>query len=177
MHKKFFLFLAIAGIGCAVLGCSGEADLAEANKAVVMQAVEVINNHEYDKFDQFFAQDYTRHCQATPDIKIETLAEFSDMIKYWMQAFPDGKQGVDMLIAEGDLVAFYGTFSGTHTAAMGDIPPTGRRMNSETFGFHRVENGKIAETWVTWDNLAIFHQLGLAPPPAPGTETEEVPEG
>jgi predicted ester cyclase len=175
MNRKFFLFLAIAGIGCALLGCGREAYLAEANKAVVLQAAEAINNHEYDALDQFFAQYYKRHSQATPEVKVETLTEFIDMLKYWMQAFPDGKQGIDMLIAEGSLVAFYGTFSGTHTAPMGDIPPTGRRMDSETIGFHRVENGKIVETWVTWDNLAIFSQLGLSPSPIP--ETEEEPEG
>lgn len=177
MNKKFFLFLAIAGAACAMSGCAGEANLAEANKAVVMQAAEAINSHDYDKLDQFIVPDYKRHCQATPDLNVETLDQFVDMLKFWMQAFPDGKQGIDMLIAEGDLVAFYGSFIGTQTGPMGDIPPTGRQMDSETFGFHRVQNGKIVETWVTWDNLAVFYQLGLTPPPAPGTETEEAPEG
>lgn len=26
---------------------------------------------------------------------------------------------------------------------------------------HRVENGKIAETWVGWDNVAVMEQFRL----------------
>jgi hypothetical protein len=28
---------------------------------------------------------------------------------------------------------------------------------------HRIAEGKIVETWVTWDNLAALSQLGLFP--------------
>jgi predicted ester cyclase len=30
-------------------------------------------------------------------------------------------------------------------------------------GMHRFENGKIAETWTSWDNVAAMTQLGLMP--------------
>lgn len=69
------------------------------------------------------------------------------------------------MIAEGDLVAFYATYTGTQTGQMGPFPPTGKEMSVDCFGYHRIENGKIAETWVTWDNLAGLTQLGLFPPP------------
>jgi hypothetical protein len=28
-----------------------------------------------------------------------------------------------------------------------------------------VENGKLAEFWITWDGMTILGQLGLLPPP------------
>ena len=28
-----------------------------------------------------------------------------------------------------------------------------------------IENGKIAESWVSWDNVAMLSQLGFFPPP------------
>jgi predicted ester cyclase len=31
-------------------------------------------------------------------------------------------------------------------------------------GMHRFENGKIAETWTSWDNRAALAQLGLLAP-------------
>ena len=37
---------------------------------------------------------------------------------------------------------------------------------SEFAGYHRFEDGKIVETWVTWDNLATLDQLDLLPPAA-----------
>jgi hypothetical protein len=41
--------------------------------------------------------------------------------------------------------------------------------------FFRLQDGKIAEMWVTWDNVAILKQLGLFPSPAPDTAVEEQP--
>jgi predicted ester cyclase len=175
MKIRSTLLLVSAVICCLLPGCTDRTDVAEANKAIVLQAAQAINNHEYDKLNQFFAPDYKRHSQATADVSVESLPQFVNMLKYWTEAFPDGKQGIDMIIAEGDLVAFYGMFSGTNTAPMGNIPPTGKHMDSETIGFHRVVNGKIVETWVTWDNLAVFNQLGLTPPSA--AEAEAPPEG
>jgi len=71
----------------------------------------------------------------------------------------------DWIVAEGDLVAFYGVYEGTQTGQMGPFPPTGKKMLSEMAGVHRYEDGKIVETWVTWDNLVVLNQLGLFPLP------------
>jgi predicted ester cyclase len=68
-----------------------------------------------------------------------------------------------MIIAEGDLVAFWGTYSASQTGPMGPFPATGMRMVSEMGGVHRIADGRIAETWVTWDNLTGLHQLGFDP--------------
>jgi hypothetical protein len=43
-------------------------------------------------------------------------------------------------------------------------------MEIDFAGVHRIEDGKIAETWVTWDNLVGLTQLGLWPP----SELEEI---
>lgn len=48
---------------------------------------------------------------------------------------------------------------------MGPFPATGNEMEISFAGIHRIEDGKIAETWVTWDNLTALTQLGLWPPP------------
>jgi predicted ester cyclase len=50
---------------------------------------------------------------------------------------------------------------------MEGFPITGKAIDSKTAGFHRFENGKIVESWVTWDNLAMLGQMGLFPPPSP----------
>jgi predicted ester cyclase len=57
----------------------------------------------------------------------------------------------------------------THTGVMNGIPPTGKTFELDNFVIHRFENGLIAESWVSWDNVAMLQQLGLFPPPA--TET------
>jgi steroid delta-isomerase-like uncharacterized protein len=148
------------------LSCGQAVDnQAAKNKTTVLQALDVLNSREYDKLDQFYAQDFRRHCQATPDAKVENLNDFKALLAEWDKQFPDAVSEIQLTAAEGDLVAFYMTYSGTHEGQMGQFPPTGRKMSVECAGFHRLVNGKIVETWVTWDNLAVLFQLDLFPPP------------
>lgn len=150
-----------------VVGCAETGSQAVRNKTTVLAALDVMNNHEYDRYGEYFTPDFQRHSQATPDVKINSLDEMLGFVKTWDQAFPDAKMEVRKIAAEGDLVAIWVTYAGTHDAPMGEFPATGKRMESETFGFFRMADGKIAESWVTWDNLAVLSQLGLLPPPAP----------
>ncbi|MGD8439077.1 MAG: ester cyclase [Holophagae bacterium] len=161
---------------CAILaatGCCQDADLTESNKEVVRAVVRAMNEGRVDDLDLYIAQTYHRHCRATPDAVVETLDDFKNLMKTYEGAFPDGRVEIYELIAEGDMVAVTGTYRGTHTAPMGPCPATGRLVDSEFAGYHRLENGKIVETWVTWDNLAMFHQLGLDPPVAGTVEPGE----
>jgi steroid delta-isomerase-like uncharacterized protein len=112
---------------------------------------------------QYFADDFRRYCQATPEVEIKSLAEMTAFVRQWYEAFPDARMEMRKIAAEGDLVAVWGTFIGTHQAPMGPYPATGKRVESETFAFFRLEEGKIAESWVTWDNVALLKQLGLYP--------------
>ena len=168
MNKRHVLLMVVLLFVMASLSCSPTADeIAAKNKVVVQRAFDALNNHEYDDLDKYIAQDYVRHCQATPEAKVESLDDFKALLSEWDQQFPDAEIGVDLIAAEGDLVAFYGPYSGTHTGQMGAFPATGKKMAAECAGFHRLEEGKIVETWVTWDNVAVLSQLGLFPPAPP----------
>jgi len=160
LFARLSLCLGLLG---AVCGCAPCDDVTEQNKQVVMNVVEAMNAYRYDDLDQYIAQNYHRHCQATPDVSVETLDEFKALMQGFEGAFGDGRVEIFELIAEGDLVAVIGTYRGTHTGPMGEFPATGRALDSEFAGYHRIEDGKIVETWVTWDNLAMFQQLGLNP--------------
>ncbi len=138
----------------------------ERNKEIVRKAFEVLQDTAYEELDQYIAEGYVRHCQATPDVVIESLDDFKALVREWDKTFTDIENKAQVFIAEGDLVAFYGSFSGTHTGQMGPFPATGKRIYSEFSGYHRLDNGKIVETWVTWDNMVILQQLGLFPPPS-----------
>jgi steroid delta-isomerase-like uncharacterized protein len=164
MRRILFVAVICISFLAIVSSCTGEADRLAKNKEIVVQANDAINAQDFDKIREFYAPNFVRHCQATPDTVINNLESFINMAKEWWVSFPDAKQTIHMLAAEGDLVAFYVSFEGTQNGPMGAFPATGKKMSSDCFGFHRIENGKIAETWVTWDNLAAMEQLGLLPP-------------
>lgn len=135
------------------------------NKALVNAFAEAGNKSDLEAFDRLLAPDFVRHCEATPDVTVTTCEDFKEFYRETALTFPDQQMILTTLVAEGDRVAFWGKFSGTQSGPMGPFPPTGKRMESDCAGIFRIEDGRIAELWVTWDNLAGLAQLGLFPPP------------
>jgi predicted ester cyclase len=137
----------------------------DVNKEITARMINAINDRNYDMLDEVIAPDIVRHCQATPNLNIRSLNEFKEFLKEDLKTFPDSHINTEMLIAEGDLVAGYFTYSGTQEGAMGPFPPTNKKAELKYLGILRIEDGKIAEMWVEWDNLAMLTQLGHFPPP------------
>jgi len=69
----------------------------------------------------------------------------------------------EMMVAEGDMVAAYATFTGTNTGAIAANPPTGRSVQMTFFAMFRIEEKKIAEIWVVSDRISLLTQLGQFP--------------
>lgn len=151
---------------------ASDKDQLEANKEIVRRVLkEGVNAHNLEFFREMLTPDYARHSQATTEMQeirgVEGMLEF---LKANFTAFPDWHETIELMIAEGDKVAYITTGTGTHTGPMGDIPPTGEKMEITNYIIQRIENGKIAETWIGWDNLAALVQLGLFPPSAAATK-------
>jgi steroid delta-isomerase-like uncharacterized protein len=134
------------------------------NKDIARQMVDAVNNRDYEIMDELFAPNFVRHCQATPDLYIKSLEEMKEFLKGDLNVFPDSHIDIEMLIAEGDLVAGLFTFAATQEGAMGPFPATGKKVDLKYLGILRFEDGKIAEMWVEWDNMAFLTQLGHFPP-------------
>ena len=156
-----------------ILSCTdSNTNLEQQNKEIVEKTFEIVANGDYEGMDKYIAKDYIRHCQATPELIIESLDAFKEFIKMDRTSIPDQKLIVKMLVAEDNLVAFWATYIGTQTGQMGPFPPTGKSAELDFSGVHRLENGKVVETWVTWDNITILSQLGHFPPAPNNTGNE-----
>lgn len=167
MKLPNLLLLAGMAFVLCLTGCTSPAvQQAEKNKQLFVRGVEAINSRNWEALNDLIAQNYVRHCQATPDVKVTSLEEFKQYLKQDAATFPDSRMSIQQLVAEGDLLAFYCTYVGTQKGQMGPFPPSNRQMSLEFAGVHRIENGKLAETWLTWDNMAALSQLGHLPPPA-----------
>jgi steroid delta-isomerase-like uncharacterized protein len=141
----------------------------EANKNLIHRFTTSTNAADWDAFDELLTEDFSRHCQATPNVQVNSREEFKKLQESFLVSMPDQQITIEMIIAEGDKVAVYATYSGTLTGPMGEFPPTGKSVESKFISIFRIEEGRIAELWVEWDNLAMFTQLGLFPPGAQGT--------
>jgi steroid delta-isomerase-like uncharacterized protein len=144
----------------------------EENKELIRRAVaEGVNTGDLDVFREMLAPDYARHSQATTDMpEIRGIDPMLEFLEVNFTAFPDWHEEILLMIAEDDKVAYITRGTATHTGPLGDIPPTGREVEVMNYIVQRIEAGKIAETWIGWDNLAVLTQLGLFPPPDAGGE-------
>jgi steroid delta-isomerase-like uncharacterized protein len=137
----------------------------EANKNLVRRFTTAINAADWNVLDELLTEDFRRHSQATPGMEVDSREEFKQLQESFLASMPDQEITVEMLVAEGDKVAAYATYSGTQTGPMGELPATGNYAAIKFLSIFRIEENRIAELWVEWDNLAMLNQLGLFPPP------------
>lgn len=133
----------------------------EENKALVQRfADEVINAHDAAAVARFCADDMTAH---RGEVVRRGLGAIQGTFAMLLDAFPDARYTVDVMLAEGDLVCERGTMVGTHTGPLMGVPPTGRPVTMTVTNISRIKDGKIVEHWGQEDMLALLQQLGLAP--------------
>jgi predicted ester cyclase len=153
-------------ISCTCAPCQD----VQKNKELVLDSLAAVQAQEFDTLDQFYAADFVRHCQM-PGGDMSSLQQFKDYLIKDLEAFPNPEYKIVHLVAENDLVSFWASYSAVNEGPVGDLPATGKRVKIDFAGTHRIADGKIVETWVTWDNQVAMTQLGFWPPEKPSEET------
>ncbi len=136
----------------------------EQNKALARRFGEAMNARQLELLDEIVAPDFRRHCQATPEVVVRSLEDFKEFLRQDDHVFPDSVQTVQHMLAEGNMVAVWASYEGTQQGQMGPFPASGKKMRLDFGAFLRIQDRKIAELWVTWDNMAALAQLGHLPP-------------
>jgi predicted ester cyclase len=85
-------------------------------------------------------------------------------VMLFRSAFPDLQYAVHEEIAERDLVMTRFSARGTQDGPFLGAAPTGREVNYTGMHLNRIANGRIVESWVNYDALALLQQVGLVPP-------------
>ena len=137
--------------------------VAEDARAIVTEFFDAMNDRELDRLDAIVATDFVRHCEATPDVDVQSLGDFKAFLDAYTAVFPDNVQTPIHIAADGDLIGVFATYEGTHLGPFGPFEPTGKRAKFDFAGMLRVQEGKVSEFWITWDNMTILAQLGLLP--------------
>jgi steroid delta-isomerase-like uncharacterized protein len=134
----------------------------ERNKAVIRRFVEEVqNNKDFTVYDELNAEDFV-NLSSPPGIPPDREGG-KVYLSGFLNAFPDAHFTVDDMIAEGDRVATKKTFTGTHTAALGEVPATGNRVTLQYVDIMRLRDGKIIEHWLAMDQMSFLQQLGVLP--------------
>jgi steroid delta-isomerase-like uncharacterized protein len=130
------------------------------NKALIRRFYEEVwGKGNLAVVDEVFAADYIRH-DLRPGNPLPGPEGQKKIAADFRAAFPDLHVTMDLMIAEGDMVAARVTNEGTNTGLWGDVPATGKRARFSGVNIFRIENGKVVEIWNHRDDLGVMQQLG-----------------
>jgi predicted ester cyclase len=133
------------------------------NKTLVTRLFEEGWNRGSTKVcDEIVADEFRNHDPQNPQVP-NGPAGAKQLITTYRTAFPDLRLTIDHQMVDGDYVCTRWTAVGTHKGNLMGMNPTGNRATVIGCSIDRCKNGKIVETWSTWDTLGLWQQLGFAP--------------
>ena len=81
------------------------------------------------------------------------------------------KIAIDVMLAEGDLVAVRSIWTGTYMGTVRGIAIARKPVTLVYMNIYRVAGGRIVENWASADGASLARQLGFViSPPAPPTK-------
>jgi steroid delta-isomerase-like uncharacterized protein len=132
----------------------------ERNLALVRRFYEEVwGRGNLDVADEVFAPDYVRHDPRGTD-PVPGPEGQKRIAGDFRRAFPDLRFEIELIVAEGDLVAARWNAAGTHTGRWAGVEPTGRSIAYSGANFFRLRAGKVVEIWNHRDDLGLMEQIG-----------------
>ncbi len=135
----------------------------ETNKALARQFMErAFNEGNLTIVDEALAQDGIDHQEPLGTNFATHLKEVITMLR---TAFPDLHFEIHAMLAEGELVAFRSTMTGTHRGPFQGLLPTGKQISVAHMHFVHFVNGQTSDLWHVWDIAGLMRQLGTVAAP------------
>jgi steroid delta-isomerase-like uncharacterized protein len=112
------------------------------------------------------AAHYTPDCE---DVDVSRLApqygpdSVRRTLLYYLRAFPDFQVTLNEAVVNGERVAMYWTWTGTHRGTFMNIPATGHRVNVRGSSLVTLKDGKIQRAVRIWDLAGLLRDLKLLP--------------
>ena len=122
---------------------------------------EVLNDRNLDLLSQLCTQDYAYH--GPGGLELRGVDQLREMIDGYLTAFPDLHMAVEQRVVEGNLISTRWSATGTHDGPLGDIAPTGEKVDSGGQIVMRFEGTRIAEEWEVFDEMEMLKQVGAIP--------------
>ena len=121
---------------------------------------EVWNKGREEAIEEMFAEDGIAYGLGESEVDVRGPAEYRPFFQRLRGAFPDIKVTIEDAISEGDKVGARWVAEMTHTGDHLGIPATGKRVKIRGVLISRFRDGKIIESWNSWDTLGLLQQIG-----------------
>lgn len=128
----------------------------EENAALLRRAWAAYDRGDEDGFSACLTDNWREH---TPTGEIATLEDERKTMAAHRIVFPDKHTEILRMVADDGLVACQCTTSAIQRGRYFELEPTGTRVSVDEMMFNRIEDGKIAETWVITAGPGFYRQL------------------
>ena len=121
--------------------------------------LELWNGGNVDLVDAIYAEGCIRHNADAGDSEgPEGVKEF---VKWVYTAYPDFKVSFDKRFELKDRTVTLWSATGTNDGPLSeDMPATGKKVSFTGLAMSVIENGKITEEWVYYNQLPLYSQMG-----------------
>src|SRR5690349_3963560 len=123
---------------------------------------QVWNQRHIEVIDRLLTDDVIAH--GLVDEKgneVRGRSAFKKFFLQFTQAFPDIYVEVADTISEGDEIAARCIVTGTHRGDTLGVPPSNKPIRFTGVAILRIEDGKIAEAWNSFDFQTLSKQIGV----------------
>ena len=129
----------------------------ESNRQLAVRWMEEVWNFRRDAtIDEILADDVVGHMEGG---NIRSPGEFRAVRANLLSAFPDLRISVEETVAEGDSVVVRWAVSVTHSGEGLGFGPSGRREEFRGMSWMKFKDGKVVESWDSWNQGALLDSL------------------
>jgi steroid delta-isomerase-like uncharacterized protein len=136
-------------------------------RSIVEGFYEAFGSADFEAAHRYVSDDIEN---TDPTGTIRGWDAFRQFIETFKQAIPDAKLVADRIVEEGNVTATQGRFQGTFTAPLrtpqGELPPNGQAFDLPFAEVNVIEDGRIWQHTVYYDQLTFLSALGAMQPPA-----------
>lgn len=133
--------------------------MTEANKEVVKQYSQFVEQREWDALREHVTADFVVHEPRSLAEEPADIEEHIEMVKPF-----EWRIEVRDIISDGDKVATREQLHATQVEEFQGLPPGEIELSVSSILIWRIEDGKVAEVWSSPDSHEMFDQMGVTFP-------------
>jgi steroid delta-isomerase-like uncharacterized protein len=145
-------------LALAFAACAKETPMNDHHAQLARSYFEMWNTADAARADDLVAPDLVGHVNAATLHGAETLRQ---RIANVYAIYSDAHFAIEDVVVAGDRAVVRWRFEGTHSGPAFGKAATGNRVSVNGVNIFRIADGKIAELWVSADDLGELEQLGV----------------
>ena len=133
------------------------------NKALIRRLYEEVwNKRRLELVDEIISPSHALHDPNLTDSSVGPDA-YRRQVSRFISGIPDLHFTIEDIVDEKEKLAVAWTISGTHTGEFMGIPATNKKVYVEGITINHIVDGKIMDSYISWDTFGMMQQLGAVP--------------